>query len=418
VPVERTSSKPIVCLATTGDLIARSWIVQDVEILKSMPLRVNRLMIGSPLPDPFALLASLTQLKSILSSRAIFAWFAYPTTWFLGKAFGKPIIANAVGYEVALDPDFILGLPSWWYARALIGIALRRADYVIAISKESARWAERWGARDVVIIHEGISTTKFKPTMRHLPEGQQIVLTAAYLSGPNIVRKDFATLLLAMKRVVDALPKAKLIIVGEKMDGFPILAKAARELGMTKAITFTGFISFDQYMKILRNASVFAMPSLQEGFPTALCEALSCGVPIVTTNRPAMNEVFTDNKDALMVRPKDPERLADAIMSLLTDKHLANKIADNGRKLVEEKYSTEIRAKKLIQLFRTVLAVESTPTITYNRLKWTVIFICLCIITPLAMLLRRLLKTSQTTINLIRHQKTPLCEDQQISQIP
>jgi glycosyltransferase involved in cell wall biosynthesis len=403
VRVEPTNSTSEVCLATTEDLITRSWILQDIEILKSMRLGVNCFPIGSPLPSPTALFALLKHIKSILSSRIIFGWFAYPTTSLIGKAFGKPTVLNVVGYEVALYPDFSYGLPTWWYARALLRITLRRADCVIAISKESARWAKRWGAKNVIIINEGISTTKFTPTKRRLKERRQIVLTAAYLESTNIVRKDFTTLLQAMKRVVDVLPRAKLVIVGEKKNGFPLLAKAARELGISKAITFTGFIGFNQYMKILRDASVFAMPSLQEGFPTALCEALSCGVPIVTTDRPAMDEVFTNNEDALLVGARDPEKLAEAITRLLTNKVLARKIANNGRRLVEEKYSTYIRAKKLIELFQTVLTVESKPMRTQNRTLWLFTFVCLCLITPVAKALRRLLKTSVRRIRLMGH---------------
>jgi glycosyltransferase involved in cell wall biosynthesis len=331
----------------------------------------------------------------------MFGWFAYPTTLFLGKAFGKLTVLNAVGHEVALYPDFGYGLPSWWYARALIRIALRSADYVIAISRESARWAKTWGAKHVVVIYEGISTSKFmrKPTGRRLSHERQIVLTSAYLNRTNIIRKDFATLFLAMKRVLDVLPGVKLVIVGEKMDGYPLLVKTARELGVSHAITFRGFLDFNQYVKLLRDASVFVMPSLHEGFPTVLCEALSCGVPVVTTDRPTMNEVFTNDADALLVEAKNPEKLAEAMISVLTDKNLAGTIADNGRRLVERNYSTESRAEKLTQLFQAVLADEqkSTRRLSPASMIWLAAFISLSLVTPLIMLMRRLLVFCHTT---------------------
>jgi glycosyltransferase involved in cell wall biosynthesis len=407
VPDKTSKTKPIVCLVTGQELVDRSWVLQDAEILTSMGLRVTYATIRSPLPTPSALRALAGQLKCIVKSDIVFGWFAYPTTLFIGKVFGKPTVLNAVGYEVALYPDFGYGLPSSWYPRALVRIALRSADYVIAISRESARWARTWGAKHVVVIYEGISTSKFKPTARRSSHKRQIVLTTAYLSGTNVIRKDFATLLLAMKRVLDALPDVKMVIVGEKMDGYPLLVKTAHELGISYAITFRGYIHLNQYRKILREASVFVMPSLHEGFPTVLCEALLCEVPIVTTDRATMNEVFTNGEEALLVEAGNPERLAGAIITVLNNKDLAGKMAHNGRKLVERNYSTEVRAKKLRQLFQTVLADElkSNRRPIGRRMIWLVTFISLSLLTPLAMIIHRLLRTCVRGISVTRQMK-------------
>jgi len=131
---------------------------------------------------------------------------------------------------------------------------------------------------------------------------------------------------------------------------------------------------------------------LQEGFPTALCEALSCGVPIVTTNRPAMNEVFENNVHALLVEAKNPQKLAEAITTILTHRDLTEVIAYNGRKLVETKYSKEVRAKNLKNFFLTVL----NDTRKYNKCQgvnviWLIVFIVLCVTSPLVIILHGLL---------------------------
>jgi len=393
--LDKTSkTKPVVCLATGRELIDRSWVHQDAKILTSMGLKVTYATIGSPLPTPSALSSLIGQLKCIVKSHIIFGWFAYPTTLFIGKAFGKTTVLNAVGWEVALYSDFDFGLPSWWYARALVRIALRNADYVIAISRESARWARTWGAKHVVVIYEGISTSKFRPIARRPSHKQQIVLTTAYLSETNVIRKDFATLLLAMKRVLHALPDVKIVIVGEKMDGYPRLVKTAQELGIAHAIAFRGFLDSNEYSKTLREASVFVMPSLHEGFPTVLCEALLCEVPVVTTDRATMNEVFTNGEDALLVEARNSEELAEAIITVLNKKEVASRIARNGRRLVEQNYSTEVRVEKLQQLLEEILADEvGSKRPIRSRMIWLVTFVSLSLVTPLVMIMHRLLRT-------------------------
>jgi glycosyltransferase involved in cell wall biosynthesis len=369
----------------------RSWIKQEVEILKSIGFNVIELPLYD-LPSPQCLIFLIKNLRSLISCDVIYKWFAFPAVVFIGKALGKPTVLNAVGVEVALYPEFDYGWPSWWYAKAITSIGLRNADYVLAISEESKRWAERWGARNVTVIYEGIDTDKFKYKAKGKDNSRNKIVTVAYLSLANIKRKDFFTLLKALKLVVNVLPDVKLIIVGEKMDGYPFLVKTAKEVGVADAVIFKGFVSFEELLNIIYDASVFVMPSLQEGFPTALCEALSCGVPIVTTNRPAMNEVFENNIHGLLVEAKNPQKLAEAIITILTNRDLSEVIAYNGRKLIEEKYSKKVRAKKLKNFFLTVL----NNVRKYNKyqsvdIMWLIIFITLCFISPIIIILHDLL---------------------------
>jgi glycosyltransferase involved in cell wall biosynthesis len=382
-----------ICLVTLPYLIGRSWVRQDAEILRSLGFDVVTLPIPCGFPNPQCFIWLIKHARSILNCHIIFEWFAFPAIVFIGKALGKPTVLNSVGYEVALYPEFGYGLPSLRFERAMISLGFRNADYVMAISKESAKWAKTWGARKVSVIYEGIDTDKFKYKARKPKyRSRNKIVTVAYLGLMNVIRKDLITLLKALKLVVDVLPDAKLIIVGEKMDGYPVLVKTAKEVGIADAIVFKGFVNSEELLNIIYDASVFVMPSLQEGFPTALCEALSCGVPIVTTNRPAMNEVFENNVHALLVEAKNPQRLAEAITTILTHRDLTEVIAYNGRKLVETKYSKEVRAKNLKNFFLTVL----NDIRKYNKCQgvnviWLIIFIVLCVTSPLVIILHGLL---------------------------
>jgi len=351
------------------------------------------------LPNPSFPLWLIKNLKSILECDIIFKWFAFPAMVFVGKAFGKPTVLNAVGVDVATYPDISYGWPSWWYARAITSIGLRNADYVLAISKESKKWAERWGARNVRVIYEGIDTNKFKYRRKSWNIADKKIVTVAYLGLMNIVRKDFFTLFRALKLVLPVLPGVKLTIVGEKKDGYPILVKTAEDLGISHAIIFKDFLDFGELLNILYEASVFVMPSLQEGFPTALCEALSCGVPVITTIRPAMNEVFKNRVNALLVEAGNDQKLAEAIIALLTNKGLANSIARRGSKMIREKYSKEVRAKNLEEYFAKIAKERLRNGHSGVNICWLTVFLVLCFVSPLIMLVRSLCEASKSLIS-------------------
>jgi glycosyltransferase involved in cell wall biosynthesis len=367
--------------------ISVSWIIQDIEIMQSKGWQVNCIPVRDWCPTPQNLIWLIRNLRKVLHADVVFAWFALPVSVLIARALDKPIVLNAVGSEVALDPDWGYGLPQWWYARTLVRMGLKKADSVIAISKESARWAKRWSARDVTVIYEGIDTTKFKCTSRDESSECRSIAIAAYLTSENIVRKGIPTLLEAFKLVHAQLPNTKLVIVGEKMDGYPVLINAARALGISEAVDFKGHVDLQELLETVCAADVYAMPSLHEGFPTALCEALSCRVPIVTTDRPAMNEVFTDRLNALLVEARKPVQLANAIVALLTDKNLARTIANNGRKLVETRYSRELRADKLTNYLST--AVRMKRDNHGMHFMWLVVFGVLCVITPPIVLIHK-----------------------------
>jgi glycosyltransferase involved in cell wall biosynthesis len=372
-------------------MLGASWVKQDIEILKSAGWDVVALSpipgwCPSPLYGPWM----LRNFRSIFSSDFVFGWFAFPASTFIARAFGKPIVLNAVGFEVVSYPEFSYGLPSWSYAKALVSLGLLSSDHVIAISKEAARWAERWGARNVSVIYEGIDTAKFRQIgAAEKSRTGNGVLTVASLFQETVTRKDLTTLLRALKLVRTKVPKATLTVVGEKMDGYAGLVMLAKDLGIIDAVEFKGQVEFQELVRSISAAEVFVMPSLQEGFPTVLCEALSCATPIVTTNRPAMNEVFEDHVNALFAKPRDPESLAQAMIALLTNKELANTIAHNGATLVEQKFSRELRARKLTNYFAQAMNDEKHRRRGTHSFVWLVAFLGLCIISPVLVIIHK-----------------------------
>ena len=230
-------------------------------------------------------------------------------------------------------------------------MSLKLSDSLIAISKESLKWAYKWGGRLGLVIYEGIDVKNYSCYYINIKKrkNEPQIVTIAYLGKDNIVRKDLFTLIKSLGLVKEIYPTIKLYIIGEKKEGYIALKKLAKKIGVDKNIIFTGFISHRDLLKLLCSSDLFVMTSYHEGFPTAACEAAAAGLPVIVSDRPAMNEVFSP-QNALIVKPGSPTKLAEAIIDLLRNKKLANRIARQGSQTVRENFSLYARKKKLTKL--------------------------------------------------------------------
>ena len=160
-----------------------------------------------------------------------------------------------------------------------------------------------------------------------MPPNTQTVLSVAR----QYRRKDTATLIRAIPKLLESCPKARLRIIG---DG-PELARTrqlARRIGVLDYVSFLGSLdSVSALRDEYANASVFCLPSLQEGFGIVFLEAMAHGLPIVAVAAGAVPEVAPHGEISLLVPPGDPKALAQALTRMLTDSSLANQFGKAGK---------------------------------------------------------------------------------------
>lgn len=104
----------------------------------------------------------------------------------------------------------------------------------------------------------------------------------------------------------------------------------------------------------LAASDVFAFPSLTEGFPTVILEAMASGLPIVATNITGLPEIIEDGKNGLLVEPKNPQLLGEAILKILNDVELGKKMSRSNLEDVRQ-YSWQNFSKRLDGVFREVI---------------------------------------------------------------
>lgn len=172
-------------------------------------------------------------------------------------------------------------------------------------------------------------------------------------SGRFIQRKGINFLLSAWKKVVGNVADARLILLG---DG-PLLGEMktlARELGIGDSVDFRGHVH--EVPDFLRAADIFILPSLQEGMPNSLLEAMACGIAPVGTRIGGVVDIIKEGANGILADPGDSEGLAEGMLKLLRDKHLADAIALRSYETIRDHYHLDSIVPRYRDLYQKLSA--------------------------------------------------------------
>jgi glycosyltransferase involved in cell wall biosynthesis len=218
------------------------------------------------------------------------------------------------------------------YLTVMTRLSARRARRLIAVSAHSAaESAELLGVpmERIDVIYHGVD-----PIFRPLPEDEieafrqkqglpnQFVLSVGTLEP----RKNHTRLVEAFARIYDG--KSKLVLVGGKGWLYDNVYAKVEALGLNEAVVFRGYVANEDLPLWYNAATLFAYPSLYEGFGMPVLEAQACGAPVITSNLPPLPEAAGDA--ALLVDPRDVEELATNLNRLLTNEPLRSELEERG----------------------------------------------------------------------------------------
>jgi len=237
------------------------------------------------------------------------------------KWMGKNVLAKVAAANLGTEAGSLSG--RYGGIGNLLAKLVRRVDAFVAISDEIREGLLRDGIPPGRIhrIDNFVDSTVFFPPAAGEREmlkklfgysGKTLVL----FSGRMVPRKGVAHLLVAWKVVIDDHPEARLLLLG---DG-PLLGdlrRMAAGLGIGDSADFKGRV--ENVPEFLRAGDLFILPSLQEGMPNALLEAMACGLPAVATRIGGVVDIVSQEEDAVLVPPSSPSGLAEGINRLLSD---------------------------------------------------------------------------------------------------
>ncbi|MFB3895255.1 MAG: glycosyltransferase family 4 protein [bacterium] len=173
-------------------------------------------------------------------------------------------------------------------------------------------------------------------------------------------RKGAQTLLGAAPKILKVLPETKFLIVGEGPYKDHLI-KMTAELGLTQSVIFPGFKK--DVARVLAMLDVLTVPSYLEAGAVCLIEGMATGIPLVSSTAGGNPELVQDRVNGLLVPPKDADKLAKAILTLLTDKPLAQQLVATGNKIVREKFNIDTMVDAILNVYRGVLVKKNYPDV-------------------------------------------------------
>jgi glycosyltransferase involved in cell wall biosynthesis len=262
---------------------------------------------------------------------------------------GKPIVAtchNWVGGTAALG-----------IYNHLDRIALKRFQGLAAVSDSVAQRLLDSGVsgKRIRTIANGIDVGLFERA-RPLPvfdfDGNKVVGMVARLD----LQKGFEYLLRAVGELCAAFPALKVVIVGEGPDRHAIESMVQR-FGLQSNVILAG--QHSDMPGIYAAMDVFVLPSLNEGLPMTILEAMAASRPVIATRVGAIPKVIKDGETGLLVDPGDANGLRDALARFLTDSDLCRRIGSAGHDWVSRNYTSEAMVLKYRQMYDDVLGTSA-----------------------------------------------------------
>lgn len=271
--------------------------------------------------------------------------------------------ANLYGYRAAAPVGIPVlatchnwadsNVPLWIYS-ALDRLALRRFTHVAAVSEGVKASLRRFGVpeRKISVISNGIDIDALASARPSLREGALRDRRIVGMVGRLVWAKGPEYLLRVAREILDEIPETIFVFVGDgpaRKD----LETMARQLGIEEATLFLG--QRDDMPSVYASLDVSVLPSLMEGMPMTILEALAAARAVVATRVGAIPQLIRSEETGLLVDPGNTEQLRDALLRLLRDGDLRQRLGERGRKLAEKHYSAKAMAQNYIKLYETAL---------------------------------------------------------------
>jgi len=204
----------------------------------------------------------------------------------------------------------------------------------------------------IFVVHNGISQDTFRSDLSKSAAKRRIGLPEDRLTVTIIARLDPVKNHRLFLRIASMLLRRQSDIMFLIAGDGPLrsdLEDQAKSLGIYDQVLFLGNRS--DIPDVLAATDVSVLTSDSEGFPNVLIESMSVGVPVVSTNYPSINELIVDGEHGFITSRNDAATVAAKVAQLLDDADLRAHMGQNGRKMVQERFSAEVMAKNLVAVY-------------------------------------------------------------------
>jgi N-acetyl-alpha-D-glucosaminyl L-malate synthase BshA len=241
----------------------------------------------------------------------------------------------------------------WIFKKTISKIIIKNAGAAITLTEDMKKEMTKIYSRDISVIPNGLDINKFnnlsKENIRrsmNISNDEKIIIFVGRLHPI----KGVEYLIESMDFIRQNDVKTKLIIVGDGV-GRKKLEKLVNKFDLSKNVLFVGIISNEDIPKYLTLSDILVLPSLKEGFPNILLEAMASGLPIVATNVGGIPEIIKNGENGFLVEPKNPKAISEKVLSLFENNEIRRMIIEKNREDAK-KYNWENITEKLEEKYR------------------------------------------------------------------
>lgn len=228
---------------------------------------------------------------------------------------------------------------------------LKRADMVITVATSVVDELKEYGIgqENIRVVTNAVDEIILSPS-------QNINTNCKYILyvGRLGYRKGLFDLIECGKYVCKANPEITFIIVGKGLLSQKICDTISNE-GLTNNFKLLGHVNRKELIQLYQNATIFVSPSHYESGPITVLEAMSCGKAVVATSVGLVPDLIVNYINGLVIPPKSPDAMANAIITLLEDEALRDYIGSNARKTIIENYTWDIISSSIEEIYQEVL---------------------------------------------------------------
>jgi len=338
---------------------------QQFDVAQSFEIRrVSKLPLA--IPGSTALSLSISLTKELARARPDLLICAHISV--AGLAYIVKKLIN-VDYVVFAHGAELIGSLQWVRQRLF-----KSAGLIVAVTHFTRSRLIDMGVngQKIVVLNPGIDTEWFRPGYdvscvrnKYGLVGKRVLLTVGRLAA-NEQYKGHDMVIRALPIVLQVIPNTVYLIVGTG-DDRERLEHLARQEGVENHVIFAGFVPDDELPAYYCAADVFVMPSREiiegdtfkyEGFGIVYLEANSCGIPVIGGRSGGVPEAVLDGVTGLLVEPTSKEAIAAAIIRLLSDVELANKLGLQGRQRVIREFDRRVIAANFEKMLKEIITKQ------------------------------------------------------------
>lgn len=308
---------------------------------------------------------NVTNIVKRFNADLIHAHFVYPeglVGLFAKKHTNKPLVITVHGYDILTEPSIGYGARLNKKINPLIKKVLINADAIVTASKATSNEVKKItkNTNKIYLMPNSVDTSRFNPNINSSNLKKKLQLKDNHIIftlrnhepqyGLKYLIQAFSILKKAKKNVV--------LIVGGDGSQRKYLEALTKKLCIDKDTIFTGKIPRDEVPLYYAASDIVAIPSLQEAFGIIISEAMASGKPVIGSNIGGIPDQIINGYNGFLVKPKDPNQIAQKILYLLNNQEKAKTMGLKGREIVLRKFNINKRIKNLIFLYNELLKTK------------------------------------------------------------